>query len=98
MLPLRYAVHRTTPRGLAGVVLTHYPLSFCMCKLEYTGGIASTLSTFVEYPFDIVLIAFLQVTHCHIIVPPGSKHTRHGRLLAPHHDVPHRPRFRDAYL
>ena len=29
MLPLRYAVHRTTPRGLAGVVLTHYPLSFC---------------------------------------------------------------------
>ena len=53
MLPLRYAVHRTTPRGLAGVVLTHYPLSFCMCKLEYTGGIASTLSTFVEYPFDI---------------------------------------------
>ena len=30
-----------------------------------------------------------QVPHCHIIVPPESKHTRHGRLLAPHHDVPH---------
>ena len=38
-----------------------------------------------------------QVPHCHII-SSWWEHTRHGRLLAPHHDVPHRPRFRDAYL